>query len=158
EPVKSRCCRGVPSLRSGQAHRRRSSISQSSMSRIDDEHIAASEAQVSWGARHRSSFAVAQTALVLALSLTSWSDAHSKTPASDLKFEISCLPLVHAQPGTGRVFVVIARKSDPEPRLQAGSWEDPPPLFGVDVDRLKPGEAAVIDARTLGYPLSSLKA
>ena len=58
---------------------------------------------------------------------------------------------------TGRLFVVITRKSDPEPRLQSGFWGDAPPLFGLDVDRLLPGEAATIDARTLGYPLGSLK-
>ena len=108
-------------------------------------------------APHNPSFAVVETALVLVLSLAPWSTARSKPPASDLKFEISFPALVHPQPVTGRLFLVITRKSDPEPRLQSGFWGDAPPLFGLDVDHLKPGEAAAIDARALGYPLRSLK-
>jgi putative esterase len=75
---------------------------------------------------------------------------------SSLKFEISFPAAVHPQPITGRVYVMLSRKSDPEPRLQVGGWEDPPPLFGADVNQLRPGAVAVINARTLGYPLRSL--
>src|SRR5439155_11372449 len=113
--------------------------------------------QVNRRAPHNPSFAVVEAAIVLALSLVPRSKARSKPPAADLKFEISFPALVHPQPVTGRLFVVITRKSDPEPRLQSGFWGDSPPLFGLDVDHLKPGEAATIGARTLGYPLGSLK-
>src|SRR5438552_12241198 len=113
--------------------------------------------QVNRRAPHNPSLADVEAALVLVLSLVPRSKARSKPPAADLKFEISFPALVHPQPVTGRLFVVITRKSDPEPRLQSGFWGDAPPLFGLDVDRLLPGEAATIDARTLGYPLGSLK-
>ena len=52
---------------------------------------------------------------------------------------------------------MITRDASSEPRLQVGNWADSAPLFGVDVDQLKPGDAAVIDAQTLGYPLRSLQ-
>ncbi|MGH9400987.1 MAG: alpha/beta hydrolase-fold protein [Terriglobia bacterium] len=73
-----------------------------------------------------------------------------------LRFEISFPSSTHAAPITGRVFVMISRDENPEPRLQVGSWGDAPPLFGADVSRLRPGEAAVIDARTPGFPARRL--
>jgi hypothetical protein len=79
-----------------------------------------------------------------------------RPPDSNLKFEISFPTSTHAEALTGRVFVVISREKDPEPRLRAGSWGDAAPLFGTDVSNLKPEEAAVIDGSTLGYPTDSL--
>jgi len=81
--------------------------------------------------------------------------AWSRTPESNLKFEVSFPSSAHAEPITGRVFVMIARGGR-EPRLQAGFWGDTSPLFGVDVERLKPGDTAVIDGSTLGYPPRTL--
>jgi hypothetical protein len=82
--------------------------------------------------------------------------AESQAAAPVLRFDISFPSSLHPSPVTGRVFVMISRRQHPEPRLQAGSWGDAPPLFGADVSELKPGEAAVIDASTLGYPTRSL--
>ncbi|MGH9343543.1 MAG: alpha/beta hydrolase-fold protein, partial [Terriglobia bacterium] len=73
-----------------------------------------------------------------------------------MRFEISFPSSAHAAPVTGRVFVMISRAENPEPRLQVGSWGDAPPLFGADVSQLQPGEAAVIDASTAGFPTHSL--
>jgi hypothetical protein len=72
------------------------------------------------------------------------------------RFEISFPASVHAQPITGRVFVMISLLDKPAPMLQAGSWELRTPFFGANVSQLKPGQEAVIDAKTLGYPLKSL--
>jgi enterochelin esterase-like enzyme len=77
--------------------------------------------------------------------------------ADKLTFEISFPAAVHAQPVTGRVFVIISREKDPEPRIQAGSWGDTTPFFGTDVSQLKPGEMAIINSSTLGYPTASLR-
>jgi len=74
-----------------------------------------------------------------------------------LKFEISFPASAHEGPITGRAFVVLSTDPQPEPRLRAGFWGDAPPLYGADVDQLKPGDAAVIDATTLGYPVESLR-
>ncbi|HEX8878387.1 MAG TPA: hypothetical protein VF749_00060, partial [Candidatus Acidoferrum sp.] len=73
------------------------------------------------------------------------------------RFEISFPAAVHAGPITGRAFVVITKTDTPEPRLVAGSWGDSGPLFGVDVNRLEPEQAAVIDESTFGAPLHSLR-
>ena len=73
-----------------------------------------------------------------------------------LRFEISFPASAHTQPVTGRAFVAITRDAKTEPRRQVGSWEDPAPLFGVDVTGLRPGQAAVIDGSALGYPVEYL--
>ncbi len=74
------------------------------------------------------------------------------------RFEVSFAPAAHSQPITGRVYVVLSTKDTPEPRLQAGNWRaSETPFFGLDVNDLKPGQTAVIDASTIGYPLRSLK-
>ncbi|HEV2386744.1 MAG TPA: alpha/beta hydrolase-fold protein [Candidatus Acidoferrales bacterium] len=72
------------------------------------------------------------------------------------KFEISFPASARGQATTGRVFVVISTKDKPEPILQAGSWTDRSPVFAADVTQLRPGQAAVIDRSTSGYPLASL--
>ena len=73
------------------------------------------------------------------------------------KFEISFPASAHAGAITGRVFVVLAKREQPEPMRQAGSWTGQAPFFGLDVDALAPGQSAVIDARTPGFPASSLR-
>ena len=73
------------------------------------------------------------------------------------RFEISFPATAHAGPITGRVFVILSRHDGPEPRLQAGDWFQQTPIYGADVSRLPPGQAAVIDGSTLGFPLQSLK-
>ena len=95
-------------------------------------------------------------AITVLAALATASNGLAKTPPSNLGFAVSFPASAHSGPITGRVFVVIAKREEPEPRLQAGSWGDMPPLFGADVVRLKPGGAALIDGTTLGYPLSSL--
>jgi hypothetical protein len=99
-------------------------------------------------------------AVVLALAvlgvLVTSSSAWTKTPVSDLRFKVSFPASTHAQPITGRVFVMISNREKPEPRLQVGFWGDTAPLFGADVVQLKPGDAALIDGTALGYPPTSL--
>jgi hypothetical protein len=73
------------------------------------------------------------------------------------RFEIRFPPSLRAEPITGRVFVMISRDNGSEPRFQAGAHYMGCPFFGVDVDQLQPASAAIIDSRTLGYPLRSLR-
>ena len=94
-------------------------------------------------------------AIILALALGG--SLAAQTAPGNLRFEVSFPASVHAEPITGRVFVVIATDPQPEPRLRAGFWGDAPPLFGADVDRLKPGESTIIDGATLGYPTDNLR-
>ena len=73
------------------------------------------------------------------------------------RFEVSFPASAHAQPVTGRVFVILSRRDHPEPRLQAGWWFQQTPIYGADISQLQPGQAAVIDAHALGYPFKSLE-
>ena len=101
--------------------------------------------------RHLASLALAFFMLFMAAAL----HAAQRAAGSSIRFEISFPELAHAGPVTGRVYVMIARKDDPEPRLQIGRTGAP--FFGHDVDRLAPGQAAVIDATDLGSPIETLR-
>src|SRR2546430_14044738 len=68
------------------------------------------------------------------------------------RFEISFPSSLQATAITGRVFLAISKKGEREPRLQGSAL-----LFGVDVEHQKPGDQAIIDENTLGYPLKGLK-
>ncbi len=79
--------------------------------------------------------------------------------AATLRFELSFPPTVRTEPADGRVFVILTRKSEPEPRLQfgkSGGQYKSTPFFGEDVDSLKPGQRAVIGGRSTGYPVERL--
>lgn len=86
-----------------------------------------------------------------------YANAAAMPQASSEKFEVSFPASVHAGPITGRVFLAITTKDNPEPRLVAGGLGDSGPLYGVDVSELKPEQAAVIDASTFGTPVHSLR-
>ncbi len=91
---------------------------------------------------------------VLFLVITNFSC--QKSAESRLRFEISFPSSAYAEPTTGRVFVMISKTDEREPRLQAGSWSRSVPFFGIDVENLSPGEATIIDEGVLGYPPKSL--
>jgi putative esterase len=76
---------------------------------------------------------------------------------SGLQVAVTFPPSLHADPITGRVFVLVTRDSTPEPRQAAGGFSTRVAMFATDVDALRPGEAAVVGDTTLGYPLASLR-
>lgn len=82
--------------------------------------------------------------------------APAQAGSSIPRFEIK-LPAIHKEPVTGRVFVMIAKVDDPEPRLQVGSWRSHAEFLGKDVVQLQPGQATAIDALALGYPFKSVR-
>src|SRR5579863_9956545 len=85
-----------------------------------------------------------------------WTAAASAQGGAIPRFEIK-LPASHKEPVTGRVFVIIAKAEDPEPRLQVGSWTSHTEFLGRDIVQLQPGETTSIDALTLGYPYKSVR-
>ena len=106
-----------------------------------------------------------------ALLLTSClAHAYAAKPAAKpgLKFQISFPSSAHADPITGRVFIILSRdiehcgpadaqaaSTEPcEPRLQVSRIGVP--FFGRDIDTLKPGATVVIDNSDLGSPLEHL--
>ena len=76
--------------------------------------------------------------------------------AADVRFEISYPPALDQGPITGRLFLTISRNNRSEPRLQAGSYNNSVPLFGLEVNAWKPGEVAVIDSTVPGFPVDNL--
>ncbi|HTS75214.1 MAG TPA: alpha/beta hydrolase-fold protein [Bryobacteraceae bacterium] len=74
--------------------------------------------------------------------------------AGDTRFEISYPASANAGPITGRIYVMISRTNDREPRIQVGRVGIP--FFGRDVEKLAPGQNAVIDQTDLGTPVASL--
>lgn len=73
-----------------------------------------------------------------------------------IRFEISFPASVHPEDITGRVYVMITKENQREPRFQAGGWSNSVPFFGKDIEKLKPGESVIIDETVLGFPLKSL--
>ena len=74
------------------------------------------------------------------------------------QFAISFPEARSDQPLDGRVLLILSTSDDREPRYQIGNGPDTQQIFGVDADGLAPGESAVIDANTFGYPVESLSA
>ncbi len=72
-----------------------------------------------------------------------------------VRVEITVPPSVRSAPLTGRVYFMVSRTDEREPRLQIGRTGTP--FFGRDVENLKPGQAAIIDATDLGTPVASLE-
>lgn len=71
------------------------------------------------------------------------------------RFAVSFPASAHPQPVTGRLFLMVSRTNEPEVRLQS-HWFNSPQIAAIDVDQLKPGATAVIDATVPGTPLKSL--
>jgi hypothetical protein len=78
-------------------------------------------------------------------------------PLAAERFEISFPKEASAAPLDGHVMLVISTKEKPDPRMQVSFTGQSQQAFGVDVEGLAPGAAAVVDASTLGYPRDSLK-
>ncbi len=74
--------------------------------------------------------------------------------AADTRFEISFSDAARPTPVTGRVYIMISRTNEKEPRMQVGRTGIP--FFGRDVEKLQPGQTAIIDSTDLGSPVTSL--
>jgi hypothetical protein len=75
---------------------------------------------------------------------------------SQLRFEISFPATSSAKPLDGRMLLLIANNNAREPRLQISEDPTTQQVFGIDVDGLKPGETATVDAGAFGYPVRSI--
>ncbi len=91
---------------------------------------------------------------LMVLALLGAAGAHAQT----LRFEVSFPAAVSAKALDGHVVLAISKDAKEEPRfgideIEAKSQQ----AFSVDVEGLAPGAAAVIDERSLGYPVKSLR-
>src|SRR5213593_2336819 len=97
----------------------------------------------------RRQLAVASLAASLAL-------AAAGSPVAESRFAISFPAARSAAPLDGRLLLMLSNDSTAEPRLQINDGPNTQLIFGIDVEGLRPGQDATIDARTFGYPLASL--
>jgi len=72
------------------------------------------------------------------------------------RFEITFPASLRSQAVDGRVLLILSKSEAREPRFGINDGLDSNQIFGIDADGLRPGQAAVIDERTLGYPRESL--
>lgn len=56
----------------------------------------------------------------------------------------------------GRVLLMIANDSTREPRFQITYGPSAQPIFGIDVEGLRPGEEAIVGDAVFGFPLESI--
>lgn len=78
------------------------------------------------------------------------------TQSNQLSFAISFPTSSSANALDGRVLLLVSTDNALEPRFQINDDPNTQQVFGVDVDGLKPGQEAVVDASAFGYPLRSL--
>lgn len=71
---------------------------------------------------------------------------HAQSP----RFEVTVSAAAHPGPLTGRLVLIVADAAVPEPRFRLSP--SGPALFGVDLEGLEAGAAAVVDERATGYP------
>jgi hypothetical protein len=94
--------------------------------------------------------------LFACLSIITPAQTKQQTKSGGLKIAVSFTAQQHSKPLDGRMLLLISRDGSAEPRFQVGEDPDTQLVFGVDVEGLKPGQAAVFDRSAFGYPIRSL--
>jgi len=77
-------------------------------------------------------------------------------PATNLHFFISFPETSSRELIDGRILLLVSTDESKEPRFQINEDLNTQQVFGVDVGGLKPGQEAVVNASTFGYPVRSL--
>lgn len=78
-------------------------------------------------------------------------------PPSRLRFAVSFPAARSTQPLDGRIILVVSNNNEREPRFQNDVYDPRTQLsFGIDIERLAPGAAAIIDDTAIGYPLDRI--
>jgi hypothetical protein len=79
------------------------------------------------------------------------------TPALGLEVQVSFGPETRAEPVDGRLLLILSTDDEREPRFQvSGDTTRTMQLFGVDVEGLAPGAAAIVDDEAFGHPVRRL--
>ena len=76
--------------------------------------------------------------------------------AAALEISVSFEKEIRSEPIQGRVLVLFATDEEKEPRDQVGWGLKSAQVFGIDVASLGPGERALVDGDTFGWPIESL--
>ena len=83
---------------------------------------------------------------------------HTSPANRPVRFSVSFTSTVASEPLDGRVYLLLSTDPSDEPRMQIDDTPKSQIIFGVDVDGLRPGQAAIVDERADGYPVRTLKA
>jgi hypothetical protein len=93
--------------------------------------------------------------------MTRWSliglVALSTNAAAGLRFDVRYAPGLRTEPLYGRLLVMLSTNGEEEPRFQIDTSLATQQVFGVDVNGLEVGEAAILDSSALGYPVERLE-
>jgi len=98
------------------------------------------------------------TAGLLGLAAGCSQGAHSPADQARLKFAISFPAERSASPLDGRLLLLISTDNKKEPRFSINDSAGTQQVFGVDVEGMAAGTAAIIDGTAFGYPRHSLAA
>jgi len=98
------------------------------------------------------------TAGLLGLAAGCSQGAHSPADQAQLKFAISFPAERSASPLDGRLLLLISTDNKKEPRFSINDSAGTQQVFGVDVEGMAAGTAAIIDGTAFGYPRHSLAA
>lgn len=91
-----------------------------------------------------------------AVGLVASTTVAASSASGHVRFAISFPASLRKAAADGRAFVVVSRKSSPEPREQIDITGGVP-FWGTNVDGLRPGRSVYVDSRAYGYPLPSLR-
>lgn len=99
-----------------------------------------------------------RAALLLLCLAAVWGAPAAQAQSPSAAFSVSFPAAVSDHPLDGRIILLLGANPDVEPRTRVSpdellKW---PFAFGLTVDGLKPGEAAVVDSQAFGWPARSL--
>lgn len=93
---------------------------------------------------------IVQLVLVSLARLNAQSRDNLTNSPGPVKFRVSFSSAAHREPITGRIFLVLGRRPDREPRLQKSI------AFGIDVEQWDPGQTITFDDTIRGFPVKYL--
>ena len=94
--------------------------------------------------------------IALAILASLRATAHDGRPSS-IRLEVTITAGLISVPQSGRLFVVLSPKSQPEPRLTIGQTGlDASPVFSRDIQNFAPGVTGAIDEKCAAFPIDSL--
>ncbi|HXV85576.1 MAG TPA: hypothetical protein VD793_02700 [Gemmatimonadales bacterium] len=93
---------------------------------------------------------------VMVLSLTVSAASVAQQPQAPGRFAVSFPAARSAAPLDGRLLLMLSTNPGGEPRFHISDAASTQLVFGIDVDGLRPGQEAVVDATVLGFPRRSL--
>jgi len=95
---------------------------------------------------------VATTVLLIFTNFT----GYNNNETCKLRFAISFTKNHYQKAQDGRILLIISKDGSSEPRFQITYRLSTQQIFGINVEKLKPGEETVIDKDVFGFPVESL--